>query len=50
MTPFQRPEYELDVETGCQHLKKDVESGAIKDVIDHYESPLGEASFIRCSA
>lgn len=49
MTPFQRPEYELDVDIGCQHLKEDLETGAIKNIIDKHESSLGEGIFISCS-
>ncbi len=46
MTPLQLPEYEKEVQTGCERLQKDIASGAIYRVIGQHESQLGEGLFI----
>lgn len=46
MTPLQLPEYAEEVRIGCEHLQKDILSGAIYRVIGQHESQLGEGLFI----
>lgn len=49
MTPFQRPEYQESVISGCQLLENDITTGKIRDIIADHESNLGEGLFISCS-
>ncbi len=46
MTPFQRPEYQEEIEIGCKKLRQDLASGAIYRVIAQYETGVGEGLFI----
>lgn len=38
-----------EIQCGCRQLQKDIESGDIKNVINSYESDLGDYSFIVCN-
>jgi len=49
MTPFQLPEYAEEVRKGCEHLRKDILSGAIQNIIHKHESSLGEGYFIKAA-
>jgi ubiquinone/menaquinone biosynthesis C-methylase UbiE/ADP-ribose pyrophosphatase YjhB (NUDIX family) len=50
MTPLQLPEYAEEVRIGCDHLKRDIASGAIYRVISQHESRLGEGFLISAKA
>jgi ubiquinone/menaquinone biosynthesis C-methylase UbiE len=49
ISTFAIEENREEVVDGCEHMRQDIESGQIKQVIQSYESELGDYAFVTCS-
>lgn len=48
MSTFFHNPNDSDIQKGCELLRKDIDTNAVKEVIDSYESNKGDCSFIIC--